>query len=118
MCGRNPLHCILPPGVLHKLAEQAEADMSAILETLALDHKMRLARAEAAARAGGREARTITFARIGGKPQRTIFDQENGRDQTPDKVVRAEGQDPVSDEAVNQAYDGLGPTFEYYWDQF
>jgi Zn-dependent metalloprotease len=118
VCVRNPLHCILPPGVLHKLAEQAETDTSAILETLSLDHKIRLARAEAAARAGGREARTITFARIGGQPQRTIYDQENGRDQTPGKVVRAEGQDPASDEAVNQAYDGLGATYEYYWDNF
>ena len=118
MCVSNPLHCILPPGVLHKLAEQEEADTSAILETLALDHKIRLARAEAAARAGGREIRTITFARIGGQAQRTIYDQEHGRAQTPGRVARAEKQDPVSDEAVNQAYDGLGATYNYYWDSY
>jgi Zn-dependent metalloprotease len=118
MSVRNPLHCILPPDVLHKLAEQEGTDTVALLETLALDHKMRLARAEAAARTGGRDNRTITFARIGGKPQRTIYDQGNRRDQTPGRVVRAEGQDPVSDEAVNQAYDGLGATYEYYWDSY
>ena len=118
MCGRNPLHCILPPGVLHKLAEQPETDTAAILETLALDHKIRLARAEAAARAGGRDLRTITFARIGGQAQRTVYDQEHGRDQTPGRVARAEGQDPVSDDAVNQAYDGLGATYEYYWENY
>jgi Zn-dependent metalloprotease len=118
MCGRNPLHCILPPGVLHKLAEQAETDTAAILATLALDHKFRLARAEAAARAGGRELRTITFARIGGQAQRTVYDQENQEAQTPGRVARAEGQEPVSDDAVNQAYDGLGATYSYYWDSY
>jgi len=61
MCGRNPLHCILPPAVLHKLAESAEGEArAAVLETLALDHKFRLARAEAAARTGGRATRPNT----------------------------------------------------------
>jgi Zn-dependent metalloprotease len=104
--------------VLHKLAEQADADTAAILETLALDHKIRLARAEAAARVGGREMRTITFARIGGKAQRTIYDQEHKQAQTPGRVARAEGQDPVSDDAVNQAYEGLGATYKYYWETY
>src|SRR4051812_50143926 len=108
MCVRNPLHCILPPGVLHKLAEVEEGETrAAVLETLALDHKIRLARAEAAARTGGRGAPTVTFARIGGRVQRTIYDQDHGREQTPGRVARAEGQDPVADEAGNQADEGL-----------
>jgi Zn-dependent metalloprotease len=119
MCGRNPLHCILPPGVLHKLAESAEGDArTAVLETLALDHKFRLARAEAAALSGGRTTKVVTFARIGGRSQRTIYDQGHQMSQNPGRVARAEGQDPVSDDAVNQAYDGLGATYEYYWSNF
>ena len=119
MCGRNPLHCILPPSVLHKLAESAEGDTrTAVLETLGLDHKFRMARAEAAARTGGRTARTITFARIGGSAQRTVYDQRHQESQTPGRVARAEGADPASDDAVNQAYDGLGATYEYYWTNF
>src|SRR5436309_2204616 len=119
MCRRNPFHCILPPAVLHKLAESAEGEArAAVLETLALDHKFRLARAEAAARTGGRATRAITFARIGGHPQRTIYDQDHEMSQTPGKVARAEGQDPAADEAVNQAYGGLGATYEYYWSNY
>jgi Zn-dependent metalloprotease len=119
MCGRNPLHCILPPGVLHKLAESANGDArAAVLETLALDHKIRLARAEAAARSGGRTTQVVTFARIGGQAQRTIYDQRHQMSQNPGQVARAEGQDAVSDDAVNQAYDGLGATYEYYWSNF
>jgi Zn-dependent metalloprotease len=119
MCGRNPVHCILPPGVLHKLAQSAEGESrEALLGTLDIDHKFRLARAEAAARGGGRAARAITFARIGGKVQRTIYDQRHERAQTPGRVVRAEGQDASSDDAVNQAYEGLGATYDYYWSNF
>src|SRR3954447_10103781 len=104
MCVRNPFHCILPPGVLHKLAEAEDGDTrGAVLETLALDHKIRLARAEAAATRSGRGASTVTFARIGGPAHQTNYDQEQGREQTPGRVARAEGQDPVADDAVNQA---------------
>jgi Zn-dependent metalloprotease len=105
--------------VLHKLAEAAEGESkSALHSTLQLDHKFRLARAEAAARGGGRTARAITFARIGGQAQRTIYDQEHKEAQTPGVVARAEGQDPSSDEAINQAYDGLGATYELFWSNF
>lgn len=119
MGSHDPLHCILPPGILHKLARhENESVRNSALETLTLDTQFRIARAEAAARRGGRIARTVTFARIGGSSQRTICDQQNSTSQTPGQVARAEGQDPVSDTAVNQAYDGLGATYDYYWTKF
>jgi Zn-dependent metalloprotease len=119
MTHRCSLHCILPPGLLRKLADSAskEARQTA-LETLALDSRFRLARAEAAARMGGRSTRPVTFARIGGKPQRTIYDQDHEKAQVPGRVTRSEGQQPVGDEAINQAYDGLGATYDYYWSLF
>jgi Zn-dependent metalloprotease len=119
MCQHDPLRCILPPGLLRKIAEAGnEESRQAALKTLSLDTRFRLARAEAAARRGGRLAQPVTFARLGGKPQRVIYDQEESEDQTPGTAVRAEGQDPSSDEAVNQAYDGLGATYDYYWATF
>jgi Zn-dependent metalloprotease len=119
MCCHDPLRCILPPGILRKLATNDSEDVrKAALSTLAADTQFRIARAEAAARRGGRSAQPITFARIGGKPQRTICDQQHGTDQTPGKVIRAEGAAPVDDEAINQAYDGLGATYQLYWETF
>jgi len=115
----NPLHCILPPGILHKLARTGDEQVrSAALRTLELDHKFRLARAETAARRGGRSAAPVTFSRIGGQPNRTIYDQQHSSAQTPGRVVRREGQRQVTDTAVNQAYDGLGATYSYYWSTF
>jgi Zn-dependent metalloprotease len=119
MCAHNPLHCILPPGVLHKLARTGNAQVRATaLATLELDHKFRVARAETAGRRGGRSLQAVTFSRIGGQPNRTVYDQQHGTSQTPGKVARREGQRPVSDTAVNQAYDGLGATYSYYWSTY
>src|SRR4051794_14862299 len=118
-CGHDPLRCILPPRILHRLASTGDDETrSAALQTLALDHKFRLARAEAAARRDGRSAKPVTFARIGGRPNRTIYDQQHTEAQTPGKPARAEGQRASRDNAVNQAYDGLGATYTYYWSPF
>lgn len=115
---RSPLRCILPPGLLRRIARQAE-DASlrrAALDAMALDTSFRLARAEAAARTGP-DART-TFARVGGSPQISVYDQRHDTSQTPGPLVRGQGQPPVTDEAVNQAYDGFDATYALYWDIF
>jgi Zn-dependent metalloprotease len=45
--------------------------------------------------------------------KRSIYDAGHTQD-LPGKLARAEGQAAVSDIAVNQAYDGLGDTFNFY----
>ena len=119
MTGHDPLACILPPNLLDRLARTGDAALrNAALNALRTDARFRLARAEAASRRGGPTAQPITFARIGGLPNRTVYDQQHKTAQTLGKVVRAEGQDPVADEAADQAYDGLGATYDYYWQVF
>ena len=46
---------------------------------------------------------------------RTVYDAENGFG-LPGKAVRGEGEPPTTDVAVNEAYDALGATYDYYWD--
>jgi Zn-dependent metalloprotease len=118
MTTRCTQHCILPPGLLHRLARSAEETLrDAALNALALDGRFRLARAESAASLL-RLPRPVTFARIGGQPRRTIYDQQGSESQTPGAVMRVEGQAPCGDQAVNQAYDGLGATYSFYWTVF
>lgn len=50
-------------------------------------------------------------AQLSDAPNRTISDAGNTQ-QLPGAVVRTEDDDPVQDSAVNQAFDGLGATFE------
>ncbi|WP_239307981.1 M4 family metallopeptidase [Frankia sp. Cj3] len=91
---------------------------AAALRTLQLDHSFRLARAETAARSGGPTARRITFGRQGGRPQRTIYDQQQQQSQTLGTRVRGEGEQATGDPAVDEAYDGFGMTYDFYWRVF
>lgn len=50
-------------------------------------------------------------AQLSDAPNRTISDAANTQT-LPGAVVRSEDDEPVADEAVNQAFDGLGATFE------
>jgi Zn-dependent metalloprotease len=50
-------------------------------------------------------------------PQRAVHDAEHGTD-LPGRLVRAEGAEPVDDVAVNEAYDGLGATWQLLWTAF
>ena len=45
--------------------------------------------------------------------QRTVFDAEHGFG-LPGRPVRREGEEPISDVTVNEAYDGLGATWDYF----
>jgi len=44
---------------------------------------------------------------------RNVYDAENGFG-LPGKLVRTEGDPPVSDQAVNEAFDGAGITYDFY----
>jgi len=52
-----------------------------------------------------------------GQKQRTIYDTHHTQN-LPGDVVRTEGAPPGDDVAVNEAYDGLGATFDLYWEIF
>ena len=52
-----------------------------------------------------------------GKPNRTICDAA-GAEKLPGVRVRSEVGPPSADVAVNEAYDGLGHTFELFWAAF
>ena len=110
--------CILPPDLLLKLAsEVGDEQRSAILRTLELDESFRLRRVELA----GRQAPQHEGAMAkpgGGAPRRSIYDQGHSTAYTPGTLVRDEGDPPVADPSVNQAYDGFGLTYKLFWDVF
>ena len=67
----HSLHCILPPDVLERVARTGdEQTRAAALDTMALDRRFRLSRAEAAASVAPFAVRTVTFARVGGQASR------------------------------------------------
>ncbi len=54
---------------------------------------------------------------LAGDKQRTIYNA-NGSQNLPGTLVRAEGGEPTGDPAVDEAYDGLGATYDFYWQLF
>jgi hypothetical protein len=55
--------------------------------------------------------------RSGGQLRRTIYDAQNGEN-LPGTAVRGEGDSPNPDSSVNEAYDGLGAVYQFFWDVY
>src|SRR5690242_8643438 len=60
---------------------------------------------------------SLTTAGVAPTKQRTIYDA-GGTANLPGTVVRKEGDGPAKDVTINEAYDGLGDTWDFYWDVF
>ena len=119
---RHSIFCILPPHVLRDIAlTGTEEQRQAALDTMAADTTFRTLRAiRLAAPVATAAPSTVTLsAEVGtgeGKQlQRTIFDCNNTR-RLPGNPVRTEGASATNDPAVDEAYDGLGATYDFYWE--
>ncbi len=55
--------------------------------------------------------------RPGGQLRRAIYNAKNTED-LPGKVVRSEGDTATGDVAVDEVYDGLGITYNFFWDVY
>jgi Zn-dependent metalloprotease len=114
----HPLACILPPDLLLRVArESTDEQRLTILQTIELDRTFRLRRAELAARQTSRPVAGLATG-TGGAPIRSIYDQGKSTELVPGTLVRKEGQGPVEDVSVNQAYDGFGLTYKLFWEVF
>ncbi|MBU6483992.1 MAG: M4 family metallopeptidase [Betaproteobacteria bacterium] len=103
---------ILPPEILRRIASRGNrAQREAALATLATDQTLRLARATHQLLDAGARKPSLTLPELA--KQRTIYDA--GHQETlPGRVVRAEGSPAGKDVEVNEAYDGLGATFDFF----
>src|SRR4029077_8748838 len=102
---------ILPPHILREMVRHGSAaQRNAALNTLALDATHRAQRMTMQLLAAA-PRQVVT----GAPPQarRTIYTAGN-QETKPGTLVRSEGQAPGSDPAINEAYDGLGHTFDFY----
>ncbi|WP_052358500.1 protealysin inhibitor emfourin [Terrabacter tumescens] len=114
--GPTPRCTIVPPYILEALAASDEPALAThAREALRHDQELRAARRTPTARPTGRRAprRGDVTTAHGEGPHRTIYDAK-GTQTAPGTQVRAEGGAPSSDAAVNEAYDGLGATWDLW----
>ena len=116
--GAMPCCCIAPPDLLARLAEEGTPDeREAALRALAASASIRTRRSIV-----GSLMRTVGVAGVAPEflaPQtgahNTVYDvQHGGRSSLPGHKVRADGDPPASDDAVNEAFDGAQATYDFY----
>jgi len=113
-----PLRCgVVPPYILEHLAAvedpRFEAAAAAARRSLRVDDPIRSLRLE-------RRTSALPLLPVQAAPgvtTRTISDAGQLQ-RLPGRTVRTEGQPPVADVAVNEAYTGLGDTHGLYWSQY
>ena len=116
MCRSHPIFCILPPHLLQSIGNHGSPLQRLwALKTMAADNTFRSLRAALAAHAAAVVTRRRSVVEEVQK-RRTISTARN-EETLPGAVVRAEGGAPTGDAAVDEAYDGLGDTFDLYWDE-
>jgi Zn-dependent metalloprotease len=102
---RHAPHGIVPPHILRHVAQHgADDERARAVDTLMATERLR----------GERHA--LADQRVGvpaGEKRRTIYDAEHLQ-RLPGKLVRGETDGPVRDVAVNEAFDGLGATYDFY----
>jgi Zn-dependent metalloprotease len=102
-CGILPPH-ILQSIILHGTAEERRE----ALATLTQSERFRERRLLLA---------MLPVMALAGEKRRTVYDA-HGQTSLPGSRVRGEGDPPTSDDAVNEAYDGAGATYDLYFDVY
>lgn len=114
---RRSIFCILPPHILRAIAERGSPEeRAAASRTLALDSTLRAMRATPLAFTAAPTAPAVIQPAA---KQRTIYTAHN-QQQLPGTVVATEKNPPAgnADPAVVEAFNGLGATWDFYFDVF
>ena len=106
---RYPLHCIVPPYIIERLARSSDPTIRACAHcNLHADAAFRAQRLAA----GTRPAAFVQASPSGAK-HRVVYDAGNTPN-LPGERVRVEGQGATQDPAVDEAYEGAGITYDFY----
>ncbi len=110
---RHSIFCLLPPHVLDKIIQNGTPQQrERALKTKSVDNTFRALRlATQQARFAPQRLKGAMDVATVAQKARTIY-TANQTENLPGTVVRTEGQGPTGDISVNEAYDGLGMTFD------
>ena len=104
---RHAPHGIVPPHILRHLAHHgADEERALALDTLMATERLRGERQAAGEDRGGVPA---------GQKLRTIYDGRHTQ-RLPGELARSEKEPAAQDAAVNEAFEGLGATYDFYFE--
>lgn len=121
-CHRNPLHCVIPPYLLEKVAAKGKSAIARdkALKSLRVSRYFRGRRREAQEAFKSLGFRAVASAAATAAPEtlvRKVYDAKGAED-LPGKLVRGEGDKPTKDTAVDAVYDGAGHTYDLYREEY
>lgn len=135
MTHHDPIHCIIPPHMLeHVERNGTEAERGLAREALQVSERARQRRRARGRRGAGRRARQAARATLlsavveapetdaealaaAVRKERKIYDAQHRTD-LPGKLRRKEGQAATGDVDIDRIYDGLGATWDLYFEVF
>lgn len=115
----NPILCIIPPYMLEKMVEKGTDKIrAAALRTIKQSNHLRMQRSliqeqprtDRESLIPGIDAHTCQLTR-------RVYDAKNS-ETLPGVLVRSEGNPPTDDNAVDEAYEGAGNTWDLYKDEY
>jgi Zn-dependent metalloprotease len=111
---RQPIFCIVPPYVLDAIAAKGTPEQrAAALKTKAFDSSFRALRLATQASRYAPYRQAVPAPMMVPQKQRTIYTAGESEN-LPGTLVRSEGQGSTGDLTVDEAYDGLGATFDFF----
>ena len=116
---RHSIYCILPPYILRHIANADESTpkmRSMASDVSSIDTTFRNLRMGSRMGADLSMNFPTSFA-VAGDKQRSIS-TANNKESFPGTIVRTEGSKPSGDKEVDEAYDGLGDTYDFFWQVF
>jgi Zn-dependent metalloprotease len=106
----HPCTCfIIPSDMLRKLAAKAASDTERQLLLDQLERSAQIRGERIGASLAGAAPALPT-----GEKRRTVYDAKH-KTRLPGKLVRGETDTPRKDAAVNEAFDGAGLTYDFFW---
>jgi Zn-dependent metalloprotease len=112
---RHSIFCILPPHVLRSIVEKGTPEQRQMaVNTLSLDATLRAFRASARS---FEAAPSVDALAAPTEKRCTVYDAGHSQ-QLPGQRVRGEGDPPSADVAVNEAFDGLTDTWNFFWNVY
>ena len=110
-CHHDPIHCILPPYVLDRLAESDDVNVRKhAISAIARSATLRATRTTLA-----QMPMMAAIPAADRKKERLVYDMKHqGATFLPGTLVRRERDPRSTDPAVNEAYDHSGSTYDFY----
>ena len=109
MCNHNPIFCVLPPHILNSLIENGDhACRKHAMDTLTSANRLQGQREVL----GRYDLRKKDFGKF------RVIQTADNRQALKGVIARKEGQDPVGDAAVDEAYDNTGHVYDFYYNAY